>query len=92
MVMLEEPDPRGYNWGSWVIYPQGHAQDNRFIDWPAAYHPGSGLGANTLAFADAHVEHWPWDDPRTREIVSFSTVSPNNPDLQRLQSVYSPPQ
>jgi len=92
LVFVEEPDPRGYNWGAWVIYPQGHAQTDRFIDWPASYHPGAGIGGSTLVFADAHVEHWQWEDPRTQEIAWFSTVSPNNTDLHRLQAVYSPPQ
>ncbi len=88
MVMLEEPDPRGYNWGSWVIYPQGHPNQNNWIDWPASYHNGG----NSLGFADGHSEHWRWEDNRTIELSWFNASTPDNPDLQRLQQVYSPPQ
>jgi hypothetical protein len=39
-----------------------------------------------MSFADGHVEHWRWMDSRTVAIVASGTVTPNNPDLQRLQA------
>ncbi|MEX2214947.1 MAG: hypothetical protein WD768_12505 [Phycisphaeraceae bacterium] len=87
MLFIEEPDPRGYNWGSWVIYPKNHASNTAYIDWPASYHYGK---AATLSFLDGHSELWIWEDPRTPLIQSFHAVHPNSKDLQRLQEVYNP--
>ena len=86
MVMIEEPDPRGYNWGSWVIYPKNHPNAASWIDWAPAWH-NDGC---TLSFADGRAEHWQWRDPRTRAIASFFETHPNSPDLQRLQEVFNP--
>ena len=86
MVMIEEPDPRGYNWGSWVIYPKGHPSASSWIDWAPAWH-NDGC---TLAFADGRAENWFWQDSRTRQIASFFEVHPGSPDLARLQEVFNP--
>ncbi len=51
-------------------------------DFPAVWHS---RGCN-FSFADGHVEHWKWMDPRTLTITSPSTTTPNNQDLQRLQA------
>ena len=87
MVFIEEPDPRGYNWGSWVIYPKNHANASQWIDWAASYHYGK---ACTLSFLDGRSELWTWEDSRTPLIQSFYANHPGSKDLQRLQDVYNP--
>jgi prepilin-type N-terminal cleavage/methylation domain-containing protein/prepilin-type processing-associated H-X9-DG protein len=77
-LFIEEYDPRGYNINSFAIPATGDA----WIDFPATWH---NFGA-TLSFCDGHTEYWRWDDLRTRTIQSFSQVTPNNPDLKRLQA------
>jgi prepilin-type N-terminal cleavage/methylation domain-containing protein/prepilin-type processing-associated H-X9-DG protein len=54
---------------------------NSWWDFPAVWHS---QGCN-FSFADGHVEHWRWQDSRTLSVVSGS-VTPNNPDLERLQA------
>jgi prepilin-type processing-associated H-X9-DG protein len=46
---------------------------------------------DTLAFADGHVERWQWLDPRTMTLTTPNTITPNNPDLQRLDAAISSP-
>ncbi|HOD80816.1 MAG TPA: prepilin-type N-terminal cleavage/methylation domain-containing protein [Phycisphaerae bacterium] len=82
MILLEENDPRGYNGGSWVVYPGG---DN-WIDFSVSWH----LGGANFCFADGHVEHWEWQDPRTPKIDWFYQSTPGNPDLARIQQAYIP--
>jgi hypothetical protein len=58
------------------------------IDYPAFYHDNGAV----IAFADEHVEHWIWSDPRTTPPPGTSALrlnipSPNNQDIVRLQSV-----
>ncbi len=86
ILFLEEPDPRGYNWGSWVINPKGSPNAHQWIDWAGSFHNQG----TTISFADAHAEYWLWRDSRTPAINSFSASTPNNPDLQRLQEGYTP--
>ena len=56
LVFIEEADPRGYNWGTWVINVQPSPS---WVDPFAIYH-GT---ASTLSFADGHVELHQWTDP-----------------------------
>ena len=51
--------------------------------YPAVWH---GRGTS-LSFADGRAEYWSWADRRTSEIKAFYAVTPNNPDLKRLQAV-----
>ena len=51
-------------------------------DLPAVWH---GRGCN-FSFVDGHAEHWRWTDPRTWGLTQNLAVTPNNPDLQRLQA------
>jgi prepilin-type processing-associated H-X9-DG protein len=55
-------------------------------DWPAFYHNG----AAGFSFADGHSEIHKWVDPRTTPRIGTqqlsSTPSPNNPDIEWLQS------
>jgi prepilin-type N-terminal cleavage/methylation domain-containing protein/prepilin-type processing-associated H-X9-DG protein len=55
-------------------------------DIPAIWHS---RGAN-LSFADGHVEHWHWQDPRTLTLVPNATTV-NNPDLRRIQAAVATP-
>jgi prepilin-type processing-associated H-X9-DG protein len=79
-VLLEENDPRGYNLGSWVTYTTNGA----WVDYVTAFHQGQ----MNISFADAHVETWKWQDDRTAAIRSFWAVTPDNPDLERLQRAF----
>ncbi len=88
MIFIDEPDPRGYNWGSWVIFPKGHAQQEQWIDWAASFHNG-GAGC-VLSFADGRAEYWRWEDTRTSDIQWFYENHPGNVDLDRLQEVFNP--
>jgi prepilin-type N-terminal cleavage/methylation domain-containing protein/prepilin-type processing-associated H-X9-DG protein len=54
---------------------------NQWTDVPGNLHS---RGCN-LCFADGHAEHWRWQDSRTVSAVGGS-VTPNNPDLERLQA------
>lgn len=57
------------------------AAGNQWTDVPSSQHS---RGCN-LCFADGHAEHWRWQDPRT--VTAFNgAVTPNNPDLARLQA------
>ena len=78
IVLAEEHDPREWNMGSWDIPLSGDAWN----DWVAYWHD---VGAN-FAFADSHVEHWRWEDPRTLTIGNWCVVQPDNPDLKRIQA------
>lgn len=76
---LEEPDPRGYNLGSWVMAMSGY----RWVD-PVGYWHGD--GAN-FSFVDGHVEYWKWQDPRTKipgQTGRFNVSQSGNPDWQRV--------
>lgn len=86
ILLIEEPDPRGYNWGSWVINPKGSPAAHQWIDWAGSFHSQS----TTVSFADSHAEYWVWQDPRTPQIDSFYAATPNNVDLVRLQEGYTP--
>lgn len=88
MVFIDEPDPRGYNWGSWVVYPKGHAQQSQWIDWAASFHNGGKGGV--FSYADGRAEYRQWKDPRTSDITWFYANHPDNVDLQFLQSIFNP--
>lgn len=51
-------------------------------DLPGVWH---GRGCN-FSFVDGHAEHWRWQDARTVTLTQNLAVTPNNPDLQRLQA------
>jgi prepilin-type N-terminal cleavage/methylation domain-containing protein/prepilin-type processing-associated H-X9-DG protein len=71
-TFLEESDPRGYNWGTWVINvntltsnpPTGAG----WVDPFAIFHGN----ASSVAFADGHAEIRRWEDPR---IVNAARLS-----------------
>lgn len=57
-----------------------------YIDLPASRHDRGAV----LSFADTHVEHWKWQDPRSSpalkpgDIFQVNTPSANNADIARL--------
>ncbi len=85
MVFLEENDPRGLNYNSWVVYPTGHPSSQSWIDWTANFHNN---GFNH-SFADGHVLYYGFKDPRTVAINDFYWMESNSPDLQYVQSIYN---
>ena len=86
LLMMEEPDPRGYNWGSWVINPKNSGAPHNWIDWAGNFHNKG----STLSFADTHAEYWGYQDPRTAQVSNFNAFTPGNPDLVRFQEAYTP--
>ncbi len=83
MLTIEEPDYRGYNQGSWVMY----VTQDRWIDWPSAWHYGNG---NVTSFIDGHASFYMFQDPSTQFVGDFNTPAPNNPDLRYYQKIYYP--
>jgi prepilin-type N-terminal cleavage/methylation domain-containing protein/prepilin-type processing-associated H-X9-DG protein len=63
------------------------AERSQWGNWPASIHNNG----TVLAFADGHDEYWKWHDPRTSQIKLYLTPSPNNVDLQRMQSAIATP-
>ena len=91
MVFVEENDPRGWNLGSWVIYPDTHpSRSDRWIDYVGVFHDDG----DNVGFSDGHVEYWEYEDSRTRKFGDggwhFFSRHPDNADLKRYQSVYNP--
>ena len=85
IYFLEEPDPRGYNLGSWVM----RLNEYRWVD-PIGYWHDDG---SNFSFVDGHVEHWKWEDPRTKipgQTGRFFVSQPGNPDLRRVQLAQMP--
>jgi prepilin-type N-terminal cleavage/methylation domain-containing protein len=83
LVFAEEDDPRGWNWGSWVLPAEGDG----WIDFVVNWHDGG----ECFGFADGHAEHWRWrwldKEPASlaTPLGDFYKVTPGNPDLKRLQ-------
>ena len=65
ILWVEENDPRGENWGSWVIQVNGTVADDFagsvFVDSPAVFH----LNASTFSWADGHSSGRKWADAAT---------------------------
>jgi prepilin-type processing-associated H-X9-DG protein len=65
ILWMEENDPRGENWGTWVIDLNGTPVDDfagsNFIDSPAVFHGTS----STFSWADGHASSRRWIDPAT---------------------------
>ncbi len=78
-VFVEEYDPRGYNEGSFMMLNSG----DEWIDFPAFFHDNG----TCLSFADGHAEYYKWSDPRTWQITTNYVLTPNDPDLVRLQAI-----
>ena len=76
-VVFADESPPSINDGLLGVF----AISDRWWDVPASWHS---RGCN-FSFADGHVEHWRWRDPRTLTAVTDQST-PNNPDLKRLQA------
>ena len=55
LVFVEEGDPRGFNWGEWVMDVQPNPA---WVDSFAVYH----VNASSVGFADGHGEVHRWED------------------------------
>jgi prepilin-type processing-associated H-X9-DG protein len=88
-AIIDEYDDRDYNINGFELTPLTSGSHNTWIDVPGAFHTN---GTN-LSFVDGHVEYWPWNDPRTLQMVYSvsptnnmnNTTIPNDADLIRLQ-------
>jgi prepilin-type N-terminal cleavage/methylation domain-containing protein/prepilin-type processing-associated H-X9-DG protein len=77
MVFLDE-DPNFINDGMFQVLTAG----NDWQDAPATWHDGG----DNLSYADGHVAHHKWQDPRTFALVHGQENSaPGSPDLQHVQ-------
>lgn len=76
------------NDGCFEVVTQFRAADAMFVDFPGSYHNRRG----SFSFADGHVEAKRWLDPRTYNVKATTrnslrnVASPNNPDLDWLQT------
>jgi prepilin-type N-terminal cleavage/methylation domain-containing protein/prepilin-type processing-associated H-X9-DG protein len=65
ILWVEENDPRGENWGTWVIYVNGTVANDfagsSFVDSPAVFH----LNSSTFSWADGHASGRKWQDAAT---------------------------
>ena len=65
ILWVEENDPRGENWGTWVINVYGTVADDfagsSFVDSPAVFH----LNSSTFSWADGHATARKWMDAAT---------------------------
>jgi len=65
ILWVEENDPRGENWGTWVLNLNGTVANDfsgtTFVDSPAVFH----LNASTFSWADGHASSRRWLDSAT---------------------------
>ena len=75
LFFVEENDPRGENWGSWVMNTEGTAQNNwagtTFVDSPAVFH----VDASTFSWVDGHSSGRRWLTKATIAYAANSDVS-----------------
>ena len=75
LLWVEENDPRGENWGTWVMNFSGtQANDfagTTFVDSPAVFHGQS----STFSWSDGHVSARRWVDGATVAYAADSNVS-----------------
>ena len=98
LVFLEESDPRGINWGTWVINveqpPAATPAGAGWVDVFSVYHGK----ASSVSFADGHTEQHTWQDNAVldaatksgRGIASFFPAggTGNNPDFLWIYNRY----
>jgi prepilin-type N-terminal cleavage/methylation domain-containing protein/prepilin-type processing-associated H-X9-DG protein len=75
ILWIEENDPRGENWGTWVLNFTGTADNDfsgtTFVDSPAVFH-GS---ASTFSWADGHASSRKWLEAATIKYAADSDPS-----------------
>jgi prepilin-type N-terminal cleavage/methylation domain-containing protein/prepilin-type processing-associated H-X9-DG protein len=80
-AFIEESDPRGWNWGSWVMYLEHEA----WIDILTVWHNNK----STIGFADGHAIVHGWVDQRTIHMAYeqiFWDDAKDNKDYQYLKA------
>jgi prepilin-type N-terminal cleavage/methylation domain-containing protein/prepilin-type processing-associated H-X9-DG protein len=90
LVFIAECDPRGYNMGSWVLYPKSQQWVDPFGIWHRE-------NSSTLSFADGHVEMHRWFSRGLVEWVeqalwnpasfSFYRTPQDNEEMDDFQSI-----
>jgi len=74
-LFVEENDPRGENWGTWVMSVQGTAANNwagtTILDSPAVFHGAS----STFSWADGHATSRRWLDGATSAYASSMNLN-----------------
>jgi len=80
-VFVEESDPRGYNWGTWVLNP---IVPGAWVDPLAIWHYDRCI----LGFTDGHAEIHPWLDESTIYMCEtqwiYAASDSGNPDLKYM--------
>jgi prepilin-type N-terminal cleavage/methylation domain-containing protein len=75
ILWMEENDPRGENWGTWVLNFSGTIANDfdgtQFIDSPAVFH----IDSSTFSWADGHASSRRWLDPATIAYAANSDPS-----------------
>jgi len=75
ILWVEENDPRGENWGTWVINVAGTLANDwagsTFLDSPAVFH----LSSSTFSWADGHATGRKWQDAATIAYAGDSDFS-----------------
>lgn len=75
VLWVEENDPRGENWGTWVLNfagtPETEWQGTTFLDSPAVFH----VGSSTFSWADGHASSRKWADAATVAYAANSDPS-----------------
>ena len=72
----------GYFLTDMSSYDPNNMPGKQTVDVPAPYHDNAG----SFSFADGHSEIHKWKDPRTAQTTGFPWSSPNNVDIDWLQS------
>ncbi|MEM9416213.1 MAG: prepilin-type N-terminal cleavage/methylation domain-containing protein [Planctomycetota bacterium] len=85
LMMLDEPDPRGYTTNSFAFAARG-GTPYQWVDWPAPFH----FDGFTHVFVDGHAEFYRFEDGRTAQISTFYEVQPNNVDWDYMADIYDP--
>jgi len=74
-LFVEENDPRGDNWGTWVMTVNGTAANNwsgtQITDSPAVFH----ISSSTFSWADGHASSRHWLDSAT--MAYAASTNPN---------------
>ncbi|HWV98195.1 MAG TPA: prepilin-type N-terminal cleavage/methylation domain-containing protein [Candidatus Acidoferrum sp.] len=75
ILWMEENDPRGENWGTWVMNLSGSALDDfagtTFVDSPAVFH----VDSSTFSWSDGHASSRRWLDAATIAYAANSDPS-----------------
>jgi len=86
-AFVEEADPRGWNMGSWIIYPDGDSWCDPLTVWHG--------NRSCIGWADGRAEMHRWVDDRTMEMAKayandqeWGQNHPGSEDLKFMQKHY----